>query len=171
MPHDNESTTETWLNISSIEAKRGTFRNLLVACLGLSITAGVLQNFFGLPEGILMAVAFEEEMMPQWRLAVGGLAALVLFGVVIWGAFDLWRYRRSGVAKFFALYFLPVFLLFPGTVVSTPLVNFLYQLGNLVAGLLLFMCLTQPEIFQAKPEPVASTNSGPNSSPKQLEAT
>jgi len=149
MTQGTEPLVETqWIDLTTRGARRKTFRNLLIASIGFSIAAGVARSLGGLPESVLMALDFEAEMIPPWRMTVVGLMALAIFLVMVWGIYDLWRYRRSGVPKFFGPMLLPVFLLLPGPNVTPPLSGYLYLLSSIACGMLLFMCLTQPDVFE-----------------------
>jgi hypothetical protein len=162
MKQDTESVTDPqWIDLSTLESKRRTFRNLLIASMAFSIAAVVARGMSGLPDSVLLALDFEAEMVPQWRMFLAGLIAIAIVAITAWGLYDLWHYRRSGVPKFFGPTLLPLLLLVPGPYVTSRFSEYLYLLGLVACGMLLFMCLTQPDVF----EPATAESGGPTTVP------
>lgn len=143
----NENTN-TLIDLADTEARRRTFRKLLMLLLG-GIGASVVGAMFEtLPESIEMAIAFENEIIPTWRAWVALIVGGIAIGLMAWTLYDLWNFRTSGVTKFVWLSFFPFFVFQPVPTVGVPFSEYLSGLINMVNGTVLFMCWAYPDMFE-----------------------
>lgn len=145
-----------FLDVSTVEVSRKTLRRLLGTQAALIVSGLALGYFTELPETVQTALAIEDELVPQWRLLLGGLAVLVVLVLYVWGAVELWHFKRAGVGKYLWATFAPLFLVQATPSVSTGLMDFMFTCQCIFAGMVLFMCGTIPGLFaQANDSSVA----------------
>jgi hypothetical protein len=138
---------EPFLDVSTLEASRKTLRRLL-GFQAAMLVAGIGLTFFTtLPETVQTALALEDELVPQWRLLLGGLVTVAVLVLYVWGAVELWYFKRAGLTKYLWATFAPLFLVQATPSVSTGLMDFVYGVLNVLAGMILFMCVTIPSLF------------------------
>ena len=142
---------EPLIDLSTDAGKRKTFRRLLLALIatfGGSLAASAVGK---LPEGIEIALALEDEMIPPWKSTFAFLIALTLLGVLVWSLYELWNFRESGLPKLLLVAFAPYFLIATTPSVVTPLSDNLTCVSYVLMGLVLLMGWSTPDIFQAQP--------------------
>ncbi len=155
----------------SIQADRDTLRTLLIVSLSLLASIFVSPFLVSIPDEVQMALNLEEEMIWDSRSGLFGVVIVAVFlallVTMVWAYVDLWRYRRQGVTKVASVVFFPLFLVAASPTCSPPLVEYLVNLYNVVTGMILFHCWTNPELFneQAPAAAKAGTASGLNASP------
>lgn len=143
---------EPFLDLSTVEASRKTLRRLVGTQAALLAAGMALAIFTTLPETVQTALALEDELVPQWRLILGGLAVLAVLVLYVWGAVELWYFKHAGLTKYLWATFAPLFLVQATPSVSTGLMDFVYSAFNVVAGMMLFMCFTNPSLLDSASE-------------------
>ena len=136
-----------FLDVSTVAASRKALRQLLCAQAALIVSGMALGYFTEQPETVQMALALEDELVPQWRLILGGLAVLAVIVLYVWGAVELWQFKHAGVGKYLGAAFAPLFLVQATPLVSTGLMDFMSTCDGILAGMVLFMCGTIPGLF------------------------
>lgn len=140
---------EPFLDVSSVEASRVTLRRLIGIQAGVVVAQLGLAVFTVMPETVQTAIALEEELVPGWWLILGGLVALSALVLYVWGVFELWHFRSAGIGKYLWFTFVPLFLVQSTPSVSTGLMDYGYTLVNVLAGMVVFVCFTNPAMFRA----------------------
>lgn len=143
---------EPFLDVSTLDASRKTLRRLLGAQAAALVAVMALAYFTTLPETVQTALALEDELVPQWRLLLGGLAVLAVLVLYVWGAVELWHFKHAGVSKYLWATFAPLFLFQATPSVSTGLMDFAYTGLNVLSGMILFMCATIPALLDLTQE-------------------
>jgi hypothetical protein len=137
------------IDVSSDDAKKQTFRRLLIGLIFALVGSVALGLFSQLPETIQMAVDLENESVPSWKVYAEGLCSVVLIGLLVWALYELWHFRSAGLVKLAAVTFAPLFLVQTTPAPSTPFGDYLSGIEGIFEGMILFMGWAFPSILTA----------------------
>lgn len=137
------------IDFSSDDARKKTFRKLLIGVIASFVGFLVLGMFSVLPETIQMAIDLEKESVPPWKVYTEGLCALALLGLLVWAIYELWKFRSAGLPKLAVVTFAPFFLVETTPSVNSPLPDYLDGIGSVFAGMVLLMGWAFPGILTA----------------------
>lgn len=158
------------IDLSTNDAKKRTFRKLLIALIASVLGAITLGIVYPLPEGLQIAMDLESEMVAPWKTTLALIGALALLGTQAWAIFELWHFKASGLAKLAMATFAPFFLLETGPSVSNPLGFYVESLSSILTGMVLLMGWALPSIFQSEASNVPTGSESPASQIKGSEA-
>lgn len=144
-----QEDTTPLIDLSSDEARKKTFRKLLIGVIAGFVGFLVLGMFSRLPETIQMAVDLENDSVPPWKVYTEGLCAVALLGLLVWAIYELWNFRSAGLSKLAVVAFAPLFLVQTTPSVNSPLPDYLDGIGSVFTGMLLLMGWAFPSILTA----------------------
>ncbi len=154
------------IDLSSDDARKQTFRKLLVAMIVAFAGSFGVSIFGQLPEAIQMAVDLENETVPPWKATIEFVAVLLLLGVTLWAYYQLWKFRSAGLFTLAVATFAPYFLVQTTASTYTPLADYLTSVQGVLAGMVLFMGWSFPGILNVTAGTDASIHT-PNSGQPQ----
>ncbi len=137
------------IDVSSDDARKQTFRKLLMVMIVAFAGTFALTIFGKLPETIQMAVDLEYESIPPWKATIDFVAALVLLGVLLWSFYQLWKFQSAGLFTLAVATFAPYFLVQATASTYTPLTDYLTSVQSALAGMVLCMGWAFPSILTA----------------------
>lgn len=153
MSSPDSTATKPWYDISTRDSRRQTLRTLIKAVIVLTALWGISDVLWPMPEPFERAFNQQWESMPTRRFWIGTTIGVGLIGLGLAGLWKLWNYRSEGVV-FLAIYaFFPPAMAMPITVALTSASAYFGSLADIAIGMILFLCWTQPDVF----EPEAST--------------
>lgn len=135
------------IDLSSDDARKQTFRKLLIAMIVSFAGTFALTIFGKLPEAIQMAVDLENESVPAWNATIEFVVALVLICVVLWSFYQLWKFQPAGLFTLAVATFAPYFLVQTTASTYTPLADYLTSVQSALAGMILCMGWAFPGIL------------------------
>lgn len=141
------------VDVTTLEARRRTLRLLLKVFLGLLAASLVAEGVFSLPESMQLAQDMEIDMVPQWRFVAGIITGIAVLGAALWGLYQLWHYRRSGLWWFTLPWLFPLFLVVSTPSVSTAISDYVDGLLAVCVGSVLILCLAMPDTLSDSTTP------------------
>jgi len=144
-PEDNTPI----IDVSSDDARKQTFRKLLIGLIVAFVGSLSLGLFSSLPETIQMAVDLENESVPAWKVYTEILCAVAVLALLVWAIYELWNFRSAGLSKLAVVAFAPLFLVQATPAPSTPFGDYMYGIESLLQGMISLMGWAFPSILTA----------------------
>lgn len=159
MTSPDAAVPQPWYDISTREDRRRVLRTLIKVIAALIVLCMVSDLWWPLPESLEQAVTQQLDALPKRKFWIGMTIGYGLLGFALLGLWQLWNFRPHG-ATFVAMYvFFPPFFVFPVAYTYAPPAGYFNDLASLATGMLLFLCWTQPDVFEPEPQANAPTTS------------
>lgn len=160
-------TSGPFINLSTRETRRRTLRTMLKTVLVLFVLWVVVSWVVPLPQDLQAAADQHMQSLPQYRFWTGVVIGLGLIVSGVAGIYQLWKFKAEGVIWLAFSVYAPAFLAFPVATAESAAAAYLGSLGDIVVGMILFLCWTQPDMFEpdADPAPAVATKQPSASSP------
>jgi len=147
---EKASEIRGWLDTSTQEGRRKTLRMLVKAVVGLWVAAIAIELLWGLPEDVRTAVDRQWDSMTSRQVWTMGIMLVVISCSSIYGIYRTWRFQSDGPFFFAIGQFCPPAWKFASA--STPAADYFWHLATACVGMLLFLCWTQPDVFDTAPD-------------------
>jgi hypothetical protein len=156
-----------FIDLSSRETSRRTLRTLLKTLLVLFGLWIAVNEVSPLPDFLRAASDQDMKSLPQHRFWMGIVVTLAQLAALVAGIYGLWKYKSEGAVWLAIATYAPVFIAFPMATVEPAAADYIASIGSVVIGMILFLCWTRPDIFEADADaaPAPPTNNPSVSSP------
>jgi hypothetical protein len=160
-----------FVDLSSRETSRRTLRTLLKTLLVLFGLWIAVNEASPLPDFLQAASDQDMKSLPQHRFWMGIVVTLAQLAALVAGIYCLWKYKSEGAVWLAIAAYAPVFIAFPMATVEPAAADYIASIGSVVIGMILFLCWTRPDIFEADADtdadaaPAPPTNKPSVSSP------
>jgi hypothetical protein len=146
------SNNDTFLDFSTRESRRRTFRKLVILALGCVLTSWVAFYTAPVASKVQAMCDAEIESIPEWRFWTGMAASIGLIACGLYGLYRLWMFKADGAGYVAFATFFPMFMWVPLTVAFSPFGAYVDEITNVVLGMLLFASWSMPDVFDSATE-------------------
>lgn len=147
------SSPNRFFNSSTLEGRRNDIRKFLILFLVATFAAPSLSGFFApAPARLEEAFLAEIKSIPEWQYYTGMAAGLGLMAGGLFGVYRLWNFKWDGAGYLTASLLVPLFMMLPIPQVFSAFGYYLESISSMVAGMLLFACWSNRDIFEPATE-------------------